>query len=158
MSATASMLRPWVLITPGALIFFCCVLWGRGHCDELITLPEDSYRLWWVVGRDLEISWIRRTWPTGDCRAKNNKDVDNENKFRLNFVEKRLNGLSTLSIANGITIPLSYVEARRAKNIQPKNVENKVLQRSIRQLINKNINLCFWISCCLWYLSALFNL
>jgi len=27
----------------------CCVLSGRGLCDELITRPEKSYRLWFVV-------------------------------------------------------------------------------------------------------------
>jgi hypothetical protein len=27
----------------------CCVLSGRGLCDELITRPEESYRLWRVV-------------------------------------------------------------------------------------------------------------
>ena len=34
----------------------CCVLSGRGHCDELITRPEDSYRLWCVVVSDMETS------------------------------------------------------------------------------------------------------
>jgi len=29
---------------------------GRGLCDELITRPEDSYRLWCVVVYDLETS------------------------------------------------------------------------------------------------------
>jgi len=32
----------------------CCVLWCRGLCDELITRPEESYRLWCVVVCDLE--------------------------------------------------------------------------------------------------------
>ena len=32
----------------------CCVLSGRGLCDELITHPEESYRLWCVVVCDLE--------------------------------------------------------------------------------------------------------
>jgi hypothetical protein len=32
----------------------CCVLSGRGLCDELITRPEESYRLWCVVLCDLE--------------------------------------------------------------------------------------------------------
>jgi len=27
---------------------------GKGLCDELITRPEESYRLWWVVVCDLE--------------------------------------------------------------------------------------------------------
>jgi len=33
-----------------------CVLLGRGLCDELITRPEESYRLWYVVVCDLETS------------------------------------------------------------------------------------------------------
>ena len=32
----------------------CCVLSGSGLCDELITRPEESYRLWCVVVCDLE--------------------------------------------------------------------------------------------------------
>ena len=31
---------------------------GRGLCDELITLPEESYRLWCVVVCDLETTKI----------------------------------------------------------------------------------------------------
>ena len=45
-------LRSWVRIPPGAWIFVCCecrVLSGRGLCDELITRPEESYRLCCVV-------------------------------------------------------------------------------------------------------------
>jgi len=32
------------------------VLSGRGLCDQLITRPEESYRLWCVVVCDLETS------------------------------------------------------------------------------------------------------
>jgi len=32
----------------------CCMLSRRGLCDELITRPEESYRLWCVVMCDLE--------------------------------------------------------------------------------------------------------
>jgi len=34
----------------------CCVLSGRGLCDEMITRPEESYRLWRVVVCDQETS------------------------------------------------------------------------------------------------------
>jgi len=34
----------------------CCVLSGRGLCDELITRREESYRLCWVFVCDLENS------------------------------------------------------------------------------------------------------
>ena len=60
-SAAARPLRSWVLIPPGAWIFVCCeccVLSGRGLCDELITRPEESYRLCCVVVCDLETSRI----------------------------------------------------------------------------------------------------
>jgi len=38
-------------------MFVCCerfVLSGRGLCDKLITRPDESYRLWYVVVCDLE--------------------------------------------------------------------------------------------------------
>jgi hypothetical protein len=47
-SATARLRRSWVRIPPGSWMFVCCeccVLSGRGLCDELITRPEESYRL-----------------------------------------------------------------------------------------------------------------
>jgi len=47
-SAVARLLRLGVRIPPGAWMFVCCeccVLSGRGLCDELITRPEESYRL-----------------------------------------------------------------------------------------------------------------
>jgi len=62
----AWLLGLWVRIPPGAWMSVCCeccVLSGRGLCDELITRPENSYRLWCVVVCDLETSWIRRPWP-----------------------------------------------------------------------------------------------
>ena len=51
------LLISWVRIPPWAWIFICCecrVLSGRGLCDDLITRPEESYRLWCVVVCDLE--------------------------------------------------------------------------------------------------------
>src|SRR5215475_7063299 len=51
--------KSWVRIPPGAWIFVCCecrVLSGRGLCDELITRPEESYRLCCVVVCDIKIS------------------------------------------------------------------------------------------------------
>jgi hypothetical protein len=50
----------------------CSVLSGRSFCDELITCPEEFYRLWCFAVCDLETSWMRGAWPTGvgDCCAK----------------------------------------------------------------------------------------
>ena len=60
-SAAARLLRSWVRIPPGTWIFVCCecrVLSGRGLCNELITRPEESYRLCCVVVCDLETSRV----------------------------------------------------------------------------------------------------
>jgi len=65
-STAARLLRWWVRIPPGTWMSVCCeccVLLGRGLCGELITRPEESYRLWCVVVCDLETSWMRRSWP-----------------------------------------------------------------------------------------------
>jgi len=51
----------------------CCVLSGRGLCDELITRPEESYRLWSVVVCDLEKTNLANEegqGPLGGYRAK----------------------------------------------------------------------------------------
>ena len=58
-SAAARLLGLWVRIPLEAWTFVCCeccVLSGRGLCDELITLPEESYRMRCVVVCDLETS------------------------------------------------------------------------------------------------------
>jgi len=46
------------------------VLSGRGLCDELITRPEDSYRLWRVVVCDLETSKEEAKSPQWGCDAE----------------------------------------------------------------------------------------
>ena len=51
------------------------MLSGRGLCDELITRPEESYRLWCVIVYDLETSGMRRPWPTGGAVAPKNKKL-----------------------------------------------------------------------------------
>jgi hypothetical protein len=62
-SAVARLLRSLVRIPMGAWKFVCSecrVLSDRGLCDELITRPDESYRLWCVVVCDLETSRMRR--------------------------------------------------------------------------------------------------
>ena len=57
-SSVTPLLRFWVRIPPWtwmSLCCECCVLSGRGLCVELITRPEESYRMWCVVW-DLETS------------------------------------------------------------------------------------------------------
>ena len=91
-SAAARLLRLWVWIPPGAWMFVCCeccVLSGRGLGDELITRPEESYRLWCVVVCDLETPWMRRPWPTGGCRARNKKVLLEFQKSRSTYYEAK---------------------------------------------------------------------
>jgi hypothetical protein len=51
-SVNDRLLGLWVRIPPGAWVFVCCkccVLSGRALCKGLITRPEESCRLWWVL-------------------------------------------------------------------------------------------------------------
>jgi len=76
-SAAVRLLRLWAGIPSGAWTFVCCeccVLSDTGLCDELITRPEESYRVWCVVVCASETSWMRGPWPTGGTVApKTNK-------------------------------------------------------------------------------------
>ena len=51
------------------------MLSGRGLCNELITRPEESYRLWYVV-YDLETSTMRRPWLALDRSAAGRKNYE----------------------------------------------------------------------------------
>jgi hypothetical protein len=74
----------------------CCVFLVRGLCDELITRPEESYRMWCVFVCDLETSWMRKSWPTGGCRAKNRQtNKQNPKDWDQVFVRDVGNYLST---------------------------------------------------------------
>jgi hypothetical protein len=69
-SSAARLLGSWVRIPPGAWMSVSCewcALSGRGLCDELITRPEESYRLWCVLNVcDHETS---KWGGPGPCRA-----------------------------------------------------------------------------------------
>jgi len=53
------------------------VVWCKVRgCDELITRPEEFYRLWCVIVCDLENLGMKRPWPRGGgCRAENKQIV-----------------------------------------------------------------------------------
>jgi hypothetical protein len=53
----------------------CCVLSGRGLCDELITRPEESYQLWRVVVCDQETSWYEEAIAGGGLQSQRNKQT-----------------------------------------------------------------------------------
>ena len=53
------------------------MLSGRGLCDELITRPEESYRMWCVVVCDLETSRIGAPCIYDICNLRvNHKGLD----------------------------------------------------------------------------------
>jgi len=74
-SAAVRLLRLWVRIPPGAWMYVgceCCVLSGGGLCDELITRPEESNRLWCAVC-DLETSRKEEAMAHWGMLCKNDK-------------------------------------------------------------------------------------
>ena len=61
----------------GCMSWVFCVLSGRSLCDELITRPGESYRLWCVVVCDLETKWLGGPDPLGGwgCCAKRKMQI-----------------------------------------------------------------------------------
>ena len=59
------------------------MLSGRGLCDELITRPEESYRLWCVVVCDLEKSRIGAPYIYDISRLRVN--VGGEGQMKTGF-------------------------------------------------------------------------
>jgi hypothetical protein len=80
-STAARLLRSWVHIPPGhqclSVVCVVCFLSGRVLCDELITRPEDSYRLWRVVVCDQES--CKRGHSPGWAAETDNDDGDDDN-------------------------------------------------------------------------------
>ena len=99
-SAAARLLRSWVRIPPGAWIFVCCeccVLSGRGLCDEMITRPEESYRLCCVVVCDLETSRMGAPYIYDISSLRVNQllycvSLKTYNKFANYFFELKFSG------------------------------------------------------------------
>ena len=79
-SKTVRLLGSWVRIPPGAWTFVCCeccVLSGRGHCDELAPRPGKFYRLWCVVVCKFETSWMRSQNKAGWTVGRRLQQTDN---------------------------------------------------------------------------------
>jgi hypothetical protein len=64
-----------------------CVLSGTGLCDELITRPEESYRVWCVLSVIVKPRTMRRPRPLRGCRAI-------EKKIKQKFIKKKIGNLS----------------------------------------------------------------
>jgi hypothetical protein len=74
--------------------FECCVLSGKGLCDELITRPEESYRLYASFECDLEnLKNEEAMTRVGSQRHK--KKVENCSKL-TGFVIKYINFIGSI--------------------------------------------------------------
>ena len=97
-SAAVRLPRSWVRIPPGAWMFVCCeccMLSGRGLWEELITSPEESYRLWCVVVCDLETSRMR-PWPALG-RSATKKTIHIYYPILVKFDTRDVNAITVVS-------------------------------------------------------------
>jgi hypothetical protein len=89
--AAARLLGLRVRIPPKACLSVCCeccVLSGRGLCDELITRPEESYRVCGVSKKCVIVKsrTMRRPRPPRGCRAIDQKKAYNVDIIRFGGV------------------------------------------------------------------------
>ena len=66
----------------------CCALSSRDLCEELITNPEESYGLQYVVMCGIEISRMRTSWPALGRSARKKKSRGMGLKFLSGYPEK----------------------------------------------------------------------
>ena len=113
----AHLLRSGVRIPSGAWIFVCCecrVLSGRGLCDELITRPEESYRLCCVVVCDLEASRMGVPYIYDICRLRVNNSKTNED-----IATKQTHTTDTFLFISHTTNVLLFKSRMCIKHIKP---------------------------------------
>jgi len=97
----------------------CCVLSCRGLCDELITRPEESYRLWCVVVCDLETSRMRRPWPALGRSATAKK--------KISLIEERGRNSTFLQICISEIITPTLVNSKQGQS----EIKQCVFARSV---------------------------
>jgi len=93
-------------LNPTRVCCECCVSSGRGLCNEPITCPEESYRLWCIVVFDLETSRMRRPWPMLGRSATEKKT--NGTLFFV-YCTFRLYAFGSCTYKHGAVITVFYV-------------------------------------------------
>ena len=96
----------------GYLSVECRVLSGRGLCDELITRPEESYRLWCVVVCDLETSRIGAPYIYNISCIRANTSAHCSGRNRLRFKSAEL-GRYKCEAVFVVTTPHNFLKIRR---------------------------------------------
>jgi hypothetical protein len=69
-------------------MFVCCVLSDRCLCDELITHPEESYRLWTVVVCNHITSWYEEAIAHAGLQSQRNKQQTYNTTLLLNIFQR----------------------------------------------------------------------
>ena len=112
-SGATRVLGSRVRIPPGAWIsvcYECCVLSGRGLCDELITSPEESYRMWCVwVWSKTTITICTYNGQTQEGRKKERKKKErNPTAFRKKLIDKN-HQAQQYKLCNTVLLQIRYM-------------------------------------------------
>jgi hypothetical protein len=91
-------------------MFVCCVLSGRGLCDELITRPEGSYRLWYVVVCDQETSWYEEAIAHTGLQSQRNKQTNKWFGYKVEHSTSSAKVKNEWSCTSSVTVHLHGTE------------------------------------------------
>ena len=150
----ACLLRLWVRIPPGAWMFVyreCCVLSGRGLCDELITRTEESYQVWCLSLISKTQQW-EGLGPLGGCWSWKKKSVHRniEKTLRRHVVkhpmaEPRLLG-ARRRVSLGAWRQVSHVARREIVSLKQSKtcVEFPFIASTIETLLTVKIYIFYW--------------
>jgi hypothetical protein len=94
----------------------CCVLSGRGICDELVPRPEESYRVWCVSSVIVKPQTMRRPRLPRGCRGIEKTIIVSFREFLTCPTSRRLFPLTRLAAVNSNTVSqfiYPYLSERR---------------------------------------------
>jgi hypothetical protein len=94
----------------------CCILSGRGLCDELITRPEESYRQCYVLC-DLETTRMRRPCPTLGCSVTKKNIHSKWGQVLLRKVRPKYTGLNPHFLENVKLLKYIWYSLSRASAV-----------------------------------------
>ena len=120
--SAARLLGLWVRIPPGSwtsVCCECCVLSGRSFCVGLITLAEESYKVWCV-------QWV---WSRSHVRGGHDRELGRSTTGKKNGLP-RLTSTTTLWTARGKGVELVDISGTKSGGIC--KVKLMILRQTIR--------------------------
>jgi hypothetical protein len=112
-------------------MFVCCdcfVLSGRDLCDELITRPEESYRLWCVIVRELENLKNEEVMTRVGSQRHRKKKIDNGLLWPKHVVSCKI---LVIKVSRIKALYTAHLVKKKIKHLRNHHINIRYMRRSL---------------------------